>query len=263
MNDTRTRFFCLCMSLSPLPAAAEDTEMALTLSDAETFDAAKGTHINATNFPDPVFRQFVEDSFDTDGDLVLTEEEVADVTEINVRAKGIASLEGIWAFPNLVTLNCSDNNLQELVETVGKNRRIFGCQDIYLCFNDYYFDHFDKSEWPEEEKPFGEEMILTVRKRGCRSGDGRAGRSDRRSALRNQGRRIGVGGIGRTGRGGTEEQEGGDEDGGSAGQGPGPWRRHPEIPAFSGTSPRIWEGLSSHCRGFLDGIRRFADQVGK
>ena len=64
------------------------------------------------------------------------------------------------------------NDLQELAETVGKNRRIFGCQDIYLCFNDYYFDHFDKSEWPEEEKPFGEEMILTVRKRGCRSGDG-------------------------------------------------------------------------------------------
>ncbi len=64
------------------------------------------------------------------------------------------------------------NNLQELVETVGKNRRIFGCQDIYLCFNDYYFDHFDKSEWPEEEKPFGEEMILAVRKNGHLFGDG-------------------------------------------------------------------------------------------
>ena len=101
--------------------------MALTLSDAETFDAAKGTHINATNFPDPVFRQFVEDSFDTDGDLVLTEEEVADVTEINVRAKGIASLKGIWAFPNLVTLNCSDNNLRELdrwTERLLRKRRI-------------------------------------------------------------------------------------------------------------------------------------------
>ena len=57
------------------------------------------------------------------------------------------------------------NNLQELTATVGRNRRIFGCEDIYLCFNDYYFDHFDKSEWPEEEKPFGEEMILAVRKR--------------------------------------------------------------------------------------------------
>ena len=145
--------FCLCMSLSPLPAAAEDTEMALTLSDAETFDAAKGTHINATNFPDPVFRQFVEDSFDTDGDLVLTEEEVADVTEINVRAKGIASLKGIWAFPNLVTLNCSDNNLREL-----------DVSDLPFLENLYCQDNatpVDRTAAPEaQNQPNGLEYLL-------------------------------------------------------------------------------------------------------
>ena len=147
---------CLCLSLSPLPAAAEDTEMTLTLSETETFDAAKGTHVNATNFPDPVFRQFVEDTFDTDGDLVLTEEEVADVTVINVCGMGIASLEGIWAFPNLVTLNCSDNNLRELdVSDLPFLENLY-CQDNFIAV--------ETTDDPEtQNQPNGLEYLLPSR----------------------------------------------------------------------------------------------------
>ena len=54
------------------------------------------------------------------------------------------------------------NNLMDLAATVGRNRRIFGCRDVYLCFNDYYFDDFDKSKWPEQAEGYGEEMVMAL-----------------------------------------------------------------------------------------------------
>ena len=56
------------------------------------------------------------------------------------------------------------NNLVDLAETVSKNRKIFGCEDIFLCINDYYFDNFEKSEWLQDSEKFGEEMVLAIRR---------------------------------------------------------------------------------------------------
>ena len=98
---------------------------------AETFDAAKGLAVSAANFPDPAFRSYVEQFCDQDGDLVLTAEEIADVTRMDVRGKGISSLEGIEAFSSLVTLNCSDNNLRELnVSDLPRLEQLY-CQENY------------------------------------------------------------------------------------------------------------------------------------
>jgi len=55
------------------------------------------------------------------------------------------------------------NNLRDLTSAVIRNRAIFGCHDIFLCFNDYYFDNYEKAEWTQDSESFGEEMILASR----------------------------------------------------------------------------------------------------
>ena len=74
-----------------------------------------------TAFPDPTFRAYVVDHFDTDHDGILSEEEAAAVTTIDV-ANGwaipdkqeISSLEGLKYFPNLTELNCYYHKLTAL-----------------------------------------------------------------------------------------------------------------------------------------------------
>ncbi len=57
------------------------------------------------------------------------------------------------------------NNMIDLAATVSHNRRIFGCRDIFLCINDYYFDSFEKSEWEQDSENFGKEMVLAIRRK--------------------------------------------------------------------------------------------------
>ena len=55
------------------------------------------------------------------------------------------------------------NNLKDLTSAVLRNRSIFGCHDIFLCFNDYYFDNYEKAEWIQDSEDNGEEMVLASR----------------------------------------------------------------------------------------------------
>ena len=72
-------------------------------------------------FPDPIFRAYVMDKFDTDKDGKISKEEAEKVTQISVSKslsipdnEKIASLEGIQYFINLTTLYCQINKLTEL-----------------------------------------------------------------------------------------------------------------------------------------------------
>ena len=76
--------------------------------------AAESVEINETNFPDAIFRKYVADNFDKDGDGVLSAEEIAAVTELNIDACGISDLTGIEYFTDLAFLNCNKNNLTAL-----------------------------------------------------------------------------------------------------------------------------------------------------
>ncbi len=80
-----------------------------TLSSMATEDIA----IDATNFPDPIFRDYVS-GFDTDEDGILSSGERSKVYQIRVKAKGIESLEGIQHFPYLSVIECQENALTEL-----------------------------------------------------------------------------------------------------------------------------------------------------
>ena len=79
---------------------------------------APGIAIDATNFPDEKFRNWIlAQNYGEDG--YLTDEEIAGVTEINVQAKFITDLKGIEFFTALKELYCSINNLKAL--DVSKN----------------------------------------------------------------------------------------------------------------------------------------------
>ena len=67
--------------------------------------AAGSVTINPTNFPDANFSSYIRKNFD-DGDGVLSEDEIAAVTNINVSNLSIASLKGIEYFTALKVLRC-------------------------------------------------------------------------------------------------------------------------------------------------------------
>ncbi len=52
------------------------------------------------------------------------------------------------------------NDLMDLMEIVEDNKEIFGCDNAYMCINDYYFDNYDKKNWHRDSKSFGENMVL-------------------------------------------------------------------------------------------------------
>ena len=51
--------------------------------------------MNAVNFPDTAFMEYVSQNFDSDSDGILTNDEISVVTEINFYSKDISYLRGI------------------------------------------------------------------------------------------------------------------------------------------------------------------------
>ena len=125
----------MCISLTPVSLAEADAGdgKTITLIEAESFDAARGFAVNASNFPDPTFRAFVEEHCDTDGDLVLNDMEIAAVTEMDVHGLGISDLTGIAEFFYLRTLNCSENCLMYLDVSDLANLEELYCQDNFYA----------------------------------------------------------------------------------------------------------------------------------
>ena len=95
-----------------------------TLSVDLTTEVIDQVLIDETNFPDPVFRQYVLDNIDTDKDEKLSDAEINSITEINVQLLGIGNLKGIKIFKCLERLLCDGNQLTSL--------DLSGC--IYLTF---------------------------------------------------------------------------------------------------------------------------------
>ena len=115
----------VCMMLSVLPVGAfaaepgaEEQENGAS-AQADAVDS-EFVEINGTNFPDPVFQQYVKDNIDkadtTTGqkDDKLSKAERDAVTEINIDNQNCTDLTGIAYFANLTTLSCQHNGLKEL-----------------------------------------------------------------------------------------------------------------------------------------------------
>ena len=75
--------------------------------------------INDVNFPDAVFREYVQSNFDKDSNGILSSSEISAVRSIDVQNEVISSLKGIEYFSALTDLNCNTNKLTSL--DVSKN----------------------------------------------------------------------------------------------------------------------------------------------
>lgn len=112
MKKTRKALSLLC--------AAAMCGSALCSFQNESFDinmsasAAGGNiEINAENFPDDVFREYIS-IFDTNGDGFFSSKEIAEATAISASEMGIIDLTGVEYFTALEYLDCSDNQLESL-----------------------------------------------------------------------------------------------------------------------------------------------------
>ena len=83
--------------------------------------------INETNFPDEKFRKWIKLHSWADDDL-LTADELAQVTSMDLHNKSIETLKGIEYFTALEELNCNSNNLTSL--DVSQNTKLTSLQCI-------------------------------------------------------------------------------------------------------------------------------------
>lgn len=106
----------VCMMLSVLPVGAFAAEPGAEEQENGASAQAEedAVAIDATNFPDGAFRQYVADNFDKDKDGALNQTERNAVKEIRISNSGCTSLQGLKYFSKLTDLFCSDNNLTEL-----------------------------------------------------------------------------------------------------------------------------------------------------
>ena len=122
----------VCMMLSVLPVGAfaaepgaEEQENGAS-AQADPVDSVF-VGINNTNFPDPVFRKYVEDNIDTEKDDKLSQAERDAVTTISITNQNCTDLTGIAYFANLTTLECQQNGLKELNLENNKHLKVLDC----------------------------------------------------------------------------------------------------------------------------------------
>ena len=76
------------------------------------------THIYYNNggitIPDAELKKYLVNNYDDDGDGVISIAEADNITMVNCSGKGVADLTGLEACTNLVTLNCSNNNIAKI-----------------------------------------------------------------------------------------------------------------------------------------------------
>lgn len=128
----------VCMMLSVLPVGAFAAEPGAAEQEngvsaqADPVDS-EFVEINNTNFPDPVFLQYVKDNIDTadttsgQKDDKLSKAERDAVTKINIDNQNCTDLTGIAYFANLTTLRCQQNGLKELNLEYNKNLTNLNC----------------------------------------------------------------------------------------------------------------------------------------
>ena len=51
-------------------------------------------------------------------------------------------------------------DLPDLMQIFSRNHSIFGCDNVFLCVNEYYYDNYDKSMWPNYAETFDSTMVL-------------------------------------------------------------------------------------------------------
>ncbi|MBO7515906.1 MAG: hypothetical protein J6T47_09820, partial [Lachnospiraceae bacterium] len=88
-----------------------------TLTGAQVsaeFTVTASVKINATNFPDEAFRNYVKTTFDTNQNDEFSADELREIKELYIYRKGICTLKGIEFFSELKVLKAFSNPIEEL-----------------------------------------------------------------------------------------------------------------------------------------------------
>lgn len=132
----RIAALALAAALLTVPAGAASEESMLT-AGASTLAQVQGeVPLEASVFPDSAFLTYVR-SLDADSSGGLSAAEREQVVRMDIRNRGIASLQGLEQFPNLEYLNCNNNALTSLdlamvpkLQTVGLEHNEFTFLDL-------------------------------------------------------------------------------------------------------------------------------------
>ena len=69
---------------------------------------------NGIYIPDEALKAYLVDNYDDDGNHEISFAEADNITMVNCSGKGVADLTGLESCPNLVILNCSNNNITKI-----------------------------------------------------------------------------------------------------------------------------------------------------
>lgn len=96
-------------------SAVSAADIALLSSAVRAFaEETTSVAIDATNFPDENFRNYVLENIDIDGNGYLSESEIKTINNLFVEEMNIADLKGVEYFTALTFLPCGYNNLTTL-----------------------------------------------------------------------------------------------------------------------------------------------------
>ena len=132
--------FLMCVTLFSIAAHAQGNEPDTSNTQDGTSD---GVEINYVNFPDERFREYFVRNCDSDGDGKLSDEEISNVTVLNVFSgfsdyDKVGSIKGIEYFSSLEELTIyEDFQLTEIDFSQNKNLKSLS---IYYCNNLYSID---------------------------------------------------------------------------------------------------------------------------
>ena len=105
-------------TLTSTPAATPTPTPTSTPVPTELPDTS-GICIDASNFPDEIFRTYVSNEFDTNSDGYLSEKEVNNAVTVDVTWEKTESLEGIQYFTNLEDIYAAYTRISSLPDLSG------------------------------------------------------------------------------------------------------------------------------------------------
>lgn len=91
-----------------------------------------GFELDGRNFPDDVFRAYLEANFDADGNGALNNDEILAVDTIRCDGLGIYALDKVEEFVNLRYLSCKENRILELDLSKNTILRYLDCSNNFL-----------------------------------------------------------------------------------------------------------------------------------
>lgn len=89
--------------------------------------------LRVINFPDKVFKKYLIDNFDKDGDGEISLTEALTISKVLCSQKGIKSIAGIEHLSNLEVLDCSRNEIENIDISENKKLKHLSCYSNPIC----------------------------------------------------------------------------------------------------------------------------------